>query len=222
MRNETEISFADFLEANGIVFEYEGGPRIRHPETTRRRSPDFYLPSSQLFVEVKGRAEMCDIRSLFQFCRSSHNYYLYMPAAWEWPVGCEDWPTGALQPETRKRFEERANAARDECLARARRRRAQTRYPKLAHEREYRKQLQLDEILLLATSPDAARHASELTRARVHRFVHQQASRLYECRALDLHKLAASELGARDLLRLARDAVRKEHGGRLEYTIVDE
>ena len=51
-RSSWEISFAKFLDAAEILWLYE--PKRFHLKDGKHYSPDFYLPTTETYIEIKG------------------------------------------------------------------------------------------------------------------------------------------------------------------------
>ena len=55
MRSSWEVKFAKHLDEQGIIYEYE--PRSFQLSNGTRYIPDFFLPTENLWIEIKGRME---------------------------------------------------------------------------------------------------------------------------------------------------------------------
>lgn len=74
-RSRLEARWAVFFDTMGIEWQYEPerfglGQTMEEEQRCIQRSylPDFYLPKSETWVEVKGSAEALDLNYLLQFC----------------------------------------------------------------------------------------------------------------------------------------------------------
>jgi hypothetical protein len=113
-----EDALAAILNENGIEHLREDSidmPRVRHPETRREHRPDFFVPTTQLYIEVKGEMGMREIRKMSKLSQNPDlNYYLYQADDWDWDPQLGDWPD--IDPAEVDRIQWRAYDARDAYL----------------------------------------------------------------------------------------------------------
>jgi hypothetical protein len=70
MRSGYEVMFAEALDAKAIEWQYE--PRLFKLEDGMRYRPDFYLPATDEWVEVKGWYKEKDKEKVRKFHEQGH------------------------------------------------------------------------------------------------------------------------------------------------------
>lgn len=189
--NPNEAEFQQFLERSGIHALYaKAGPAVKNPETSNAHHPDFFVPSAKLYIEVKGRMSIPDIRFIGKLAGLSVNYYLYQPDDWDWDTQIADWPSSSLARGVARRMETRAKKAELEYLRVHPSRRTTSDFRKVAHKRHYRRELQREEVLELCASSETAQAASAITLTRVRRYLHNQVLELKRAGLVSLREIA--------------------------------
>jgi hypothetical protein len=189
--NPSEALFELFLEQNNIKSLHgKGGPPLKNPETGNAHYPDFFIPKTQLYIEVKGRMGMLDIRLIGKLAQQHIKYYLYQPYDWDWDTQISDWPSGSLKSSMAKHMQARAKKAELEHLRLHPSRNTSSAFRKTAHHRQFRRALQREEVLLLCDSTQAAKAASAVTLTRVRRYVDDQVLHLKRAGLVDLVAIA--------------------------------
>lgn len=165
MDSEYERNLARFFREHGIEFEYHQR-RVRSPLTGHWQIPDFYIPATELYIEVKGPMTLEAIQKAATLARVRPTYYLYNCTDYDWRPRVEHWPENVLDAATKKQIKEHAREREDEVRVRSRN---AVRYSK--HALEHNIALQQQELLVLARDLDAAQHASTLTETRLAAYI---------------------------------------------------
>lgn len=178
--NKTEGELAGFFAQNHIDFvAHDDVPPLQNEETGREHRPDFFLPRTKQYVEVKGRMDFHDIRKVGPHCRSYRrvHYYLYQVHDPDWDPQIEDWPPGVLPATVAHRMVARAKRAASDHLARHQIRETKSNRAK-QHEMCWKDVLQRQEILHLAKTGKAARASSHVTHKRLWRYLDHQLDQI--------------------------------------------
>lgn len=165
----------EFLTKNGVDAKWgrDSVPEIDNPATLRWNTPDLFIPSTRLHVEVKGQMTVEVIRQLVFLSRHHARYYLFQGTLRQWAsvLVHEDVPI-FLSASDVALVREYARARRDRYMAKH-----PPRWTRSNEERfsdadlVYAKAFQRQELLALARDEAAARQAGELTVARIRCYV---------------------------------------------------
>ena len=173
--SKLERSLWKFLTKNGVDAKWgkKSVPPIGNPATLQWNTPDLFIPSTRLHVEVKGQMTVEVIRQLIFLSRHHPRYYLFQGTLRQW--------AGVLIHEEVPTFLSASDVALVRDYARARRDRYVAKHPprwRRSNEERfsnadlvYAKAFQRKELLALATDEAAAKRAGELTVARIRCYV---------------------------------------------------
>lgn len=153
-------------------------PRLLLPATGRWNTADFFVPSVQLHIEVKGVLTFDSIRKLGGLARAESRYYLYQHNDWAWHPWATDWPEGSLSEAEKATLRDRAAEAE-----RMHNRKHPTRKTKAGYYSggtvAFARGWQQAEVLLMSQNPKLAGLASLVTRTRLDRYIHNGVSELH-------------------------------------------
>jgi hypothetical protein len=145
-------------------------PTLIDPDTGRDNHADFFVPETNLHIEVKGQMTFDAIRKVAALTQATPAYYLYQHRDWDWHPEVTDWPRGVLRPADVAALEKRVTAAGLLHRASHPPRRTRAKRYQGAHVAQARA-LQQAEILLMARNPAAAARASLVTTLRLKRYL---------------------------------------------------
>lgn len=171
MDSNNERDLARFFREHGIEFEAHS-QWLRSPLTGRRQTPDFYIPGTKLYIEVKGKMTLEAIENAAALTDVVESYYLYNGDDYDWLPNIHHWPKGVLDPETANRLDQHAWDRRNEVQATSR---SARRYSK--HQLVHSIDLQQQELLILARDARIAEHASALTDSRLASYIDRAVSK---------------------------------------------
>ena len=138
---------------------------------TSRYDPDFYLPATLLYVEVKGLLTLREVRKMSRISASSANYYLYQATDPEWMPSVRDWPSSMMPPQQARKIDLDAQESTLEYLRRHPERISRSFLSQKKHDAHHRCALQQGELLFLSQNAEAARAAGQVVRTRLRRYL---------------------------------------------------
>lgn len=164
-----------FLTKEGVDAKWgrDSVPKISNPLTLRWVTPDIFIPSTRLHVEVKGQMTVETVRQLVFLAREHPRYYLFQGTLRQWArvLIHEDVPT-FLSASDVAVIRDYARAQRDRYLAKHPRRWTRSNEEKFSDaDLAYSRAFQRQELLALARDEAAAKRAGELTAARIRCYV---------------------------------------------------
>lgn len=171
MDSNNERDLERFFREHGVEFEVKS-QWLRSPITGRPQTPDFYIPATKLYIEVKGKMTLEAIERAAALTDEVDTYYLYNCDDYDWLPNIHQWPKGVLDPETAKRLDQHAWDRKSEVRAASR---SARRYSK--HDLAHSIDLQQQELLILARDESIAEYASTLTDSRLASYIDRGVSK---------------------------------------------
>lgn len=173
--SKLERSLWKFLTKTGVDAKWgrNSVPRISNPLTLRWVTPDLFIPSTRLHVEVKGQMTVETVRQLVFLSRHHSRYYLFQGTLRQWAgvLIHEDVPT-FLSASDADLVRDHARARRDRYLAKHPLRWTRSNEEKFSDaDLAFSRAFQRQELLALARDEAAAKRAGELTAARIRCYV---------------------------------------------------
>lgn len=166
MDSKNERNLARFFREHGIEFEAHG-QCLRSPLTGRWQTPDFYIPATELYIEVKGLMTLEAIQNAAALAEVVPTYYFYNCTDYDWRPRVLHWPENVLDSATKQQLEEHAWKREAEVRAYSRNAVRGSKHD-LAHNID----LQQQELLIMARDPTFARCASAITEDRLTTYIH--------------------------------------------------